>query len=98
MRLPRTALGGNPRRCADRDLGRLLLTNFGFGRRHLFEALHLFQKVAAIDYVIELDCGLAAAESGDELFEGVDAGFCAWIPTARRYPALRRRAKSSGSV
>src|SRR5260370_28845253 len=43
----------------------------GFGRRHVFEALHLFQKVAAIDYVVELDCGLAAAESGDELFEGV---------------------------
>ena len=37
----------------------------------MFEALHLFQKVAAIDYVVKLDCGLAAAESGDELFEGV---------------------------
>src|SRR5713226_10210463 len=54
-----------------RDLVRLLLAHFGFGRRHLFEALHLFQKLAAIDYVVELDCGLAAAESGDELFEGV---------------------------
>jgi hypothetical protein len=32
--------------------------------------LHLFQ-VAAIDYTVELDCGLAAAESSDELFEGV---------------------------
>ena len=37
----------------------------------MFEALHLFQKVAAIDYVVKLDCGLAATESGDELFEGV---------------------------
>jgi hypothetical protein len=42
----------------------------------VFEALHLFQKVAAIDHVVELDCGFAAAEFGDEFFEGVGRILC----------------------
>src|SRR5438128_2274400 len=44
---------------------------FWLGRFQRSESFHLLQKVAAVDYVVELDRGLAAAEIGDELFEGV---------------------------
>lgn len=75
---PRRNLGkedrglGYPRGVAPtRDRVPLLLAHPGFGRSHLFEALHLFQKVTAVDEVVELDCGLAAAQIGHELFDGV---------------------------
>ena len=48
-----------------------MLARFGFGRRHLFEALYVFQKLATIDYVVELDRDLATAEIDHKLFERI---------------------------
>lgn len=47
------------------------LACFRFWRRHQSKGLYLFQKVAAVNDMVELDRGLAATEIGDELFESI---------------------------
>src|SRR5580765_6804833 len=50
---------------------RLWSACFRLGRLYQFQALYLFQKIAAVHDVIKLDGRLAAAETSDELFERV---------------------------
>src|ERR1051326_8450772 len=46
------------------------------GRRDLFQALYLLQKVAPVDNVIKLDRRLPATKVFDQLFDGVARILC----------------------